>query len=173
MARVSPAKEPSAAIERVKQMSYEAFKVVHLFGVVVFLGNIIVTALWKVMADRTGEARIIAHAQHLVTLTDWLFTTGGVVLILIGAYGMAGVAGLDLRHTTWLVWGQALLIVSGLIWVALLIPTQIAQARQARAFAQDGAIPDSYWRYSRRWMIWGIIATIVPLANLYIMVFKP
>jgi uncharacterized membrane protein len=154
-------------------MSYEAFKVVHLFGVVVFLGNIIVTALWKVMADRTGEARIIAYAQHLVTLTDWIFTAGGAVLILIGAYGMAAVAGLDLHGTTWLVWGQALLIASGLIWVAVLIPTQIAQARQARAFAEGGAIPDSYWRQSRRWMIWGIVATIVPLANLYIMVFKP
>jgi uncharacterized membrane protein len=154
-------------------MSYEAFKVVHLFGVVVFLGNIIVTALWKVIADRTGEPQIVAYAQRLVTLTDWIFTAGGVVLILIGGYGMAAVAGLDLRGTTWLVWGQAVLIVSGLIWVAVLIPTQMAQARAARAFVQGGAIPRSYWRQSRRWMIWGIIATIVPLANLYIMVFKP
>jgi uncharacterized membrane protein len=154
-------------------MSYNAFKVVHLFGVVVFLGNIIVTALWKVMADRTGDARIIAYSQRLVTLTDWIFTAGGVVLILVGAYGMAAVAGLDLHRTTWLVWGQALLIASGVIWVVVLIPTQIAQARQARAFAQGGAIPDSYWRHGRRWMIWGVIATIVPLANLYVMVFKP
>jgi uncharacterized membrane protein len=154
-------------------MSYEAFKVVHLFGVVVFLGNIIVTALWKVMADRTGEPQIVAYAQRLVTLTDWIFTAGGVTLILIGGYGMAAVAGLDLRGTTWLVWGQAVLIASGLIWVAVLIPTQMAQARAARAFVLGGAIPRSYWRQSRRWMIWGIIATIVPLVNLYIMVFKP
>jgi uncharacterized membrane protein len=70
-------------------MSYEAFKVVHLFGVVIFLGNIIVTAVWKVMADHTGDSRIIAYAQRLVTLTDWIFTAGGVVLILVGAYGMA------------------------------------------------------------------------------------
>jgi uncharacterized membrane protein len=154
-------------------MSYDAFKVVHLFGVVVFLGNIIVTALWKVMADRTGEAQIIAYAQRLVTLTDWIFTAGGVVLILIGGYGMAAIAGLDLRGMTWLVWGQAILIASGLIWVGVLIPTQMAQARAARAFAHGGAIPESYWRHGRRWLIWGIIATIVPLANLYIMVFKP
>ena len=45
----------------------------------------------------------------LVTLTDWIFTAGGVVLILAGAYGMAAVAGLNLRGTIWLVWGQALL----------------------------------------------------------------
>ena len=36
-------------------MSYDVFKVVHLAGVVIFLGNIIVTGLWKVMADRTGD----------------------------------------------------------------------------------------------------------------------
>jgi uncharacterized membrane protein len=154
-------------------MSYNAFKVIHLLGVIVFLGNIIVTALWKVMADRTNEARIVAYAQRLVTLTDWIFTLGGVLLILVGAYGMAAVAGLELRGTTWLIWGQALFVTSGLIWACILIPTQIAQARQARAFAQDGAIPDSYWRHGRRWIIWGVIATIIPLANLYVMVFKP
>jgi uncharacterized membrane protein len=127
-------------------MTYDAFKVVHLFGVVLFLGNIIVTAVWKVMADDTGDPRIIAYAQRLVSLTDWIFTAGGVVLILAGAYGMAAVAGFDLHGTTWLVWGQALFAVSGLIWVFILIPTQIAQARQARVFANGSSIPASYWR---------------------------
>jgi uncharacterized membrane protein len=85
---------------------------------------------------------------------------------------MAAVAGLDLLQT-WVLWGQALFVISGLIWIFFLIPTQIAQARQARAFASGGTIPASYWRDGRRWVFWGLIATIVPLANLYIMVFKP
>jgi uncharacterized membrane protein len=89
-------------------MSYNAFKVIHLFGVIVFLGNIIVTGVWKLLADRTGEPSVVAYAQRLVTVTDWIFTAGGVVLILLGAYGMAFVAGLDLRGQTWLVWGQSL-----------------------------------------------------------------
>ena len=41
-------------------MSYDAFKVVHLAGVVIFVGNIIVTGIWKVMADRTQDPRIVA-----------------------------------------------------------------------------------------------------------------
>jgi uncharacterized membrane protein len=61
-------------------MSYNAFKVMHLLGVVMFLGNIIVTALWKAMADQTNEPHVIAFAQRLVTLTDCIFTGGGVVL---------------------------------------------------------------------------------------------
>jgi uncharacterized membrane protein len=153
-------------------MSYDAFKVVHLTGVVIFLGNIIVTGIWKVMADRTKDPRIIAYAQRLVTITDWIFTGGGIVLILLGAYGMVFTARLDLTQF-WLALGQSLFVASGVIWAAILIPTQIVQARQARAFAAGGPIPESYWWHSRRWMIWGTIATLLPLANLYVMVFKP
>jgi uncharacterized membrane protein len=116
---------------------------------------------------------VIAYAQRLVTITDWVFTAGGVLLLLLGAYGIAFVAGLDLRGTAWLVWGQSLFGLSGLIWILALIPTQIAQARQARDFAAGGAVPESYWRHGRRWAIWGTIATVIPLANLYFMVFKP
>jgi uncharacterized membrane protein len=154
-------------------MTYLAFKVVHLLGVVVFLGNIIVTGVWKVLADRTREPRTIAYAQHLVTLTDWVFTLGGIILILIGAFGMVLTAGLNPLGQTWLIWGQSLFIASGIIWVLILIPTQIAQARAARAFAQGGTIPENYWRLGRRWAIWGTIATLLPVANVYLMVVKP
>jgi uncharacterized membrane protein len=154
-------------------MSYLAFKVVHIFGVVLFLGNIVVTAVWKTLADRTREPRTIAYAQHLVTLTDFIFTAGGIVLILIGGYGMVWTGGLNPLGQTWLIWGQSLFIASGIIWAALLIPIQRAQAREARAFAGGGPIPESYWRLSRRWAIWGTIATLLPLANLYFMVLKP
>jgi uncharacterized membrane protein len=153
-------------------MSYDAFKVVHIAGVVIFLGNIIVTGVWKVMADRTQDPRIIAYAQRLVTITDWIFTAGGIVLILLGAYGMVFTAGLDPTQF-WLALGQSLFVASGVIWAVILIPTQVVQARQARMFAAGGPIPDTYWRHTRRWVIWGTIATLLPLANLYVMVFKP
>jgi len=111
---------------------------------VLFLGNIIITGVWKVLADRTAEPKIVAYAQRLVTVTDFIFTAGGVVLILIGAYGMVWTGGLDPVHTTWLLWGQGLFIASGLIWVAILIPIQIAQARMAGGFAGGEAIPERY-----------------------------
>jgi len=36
-------------------------------------------------ADCGRDPRVIAFAQRQVTLTDWIFTAGGVVLILSGA----------------------------------------------------------------------------------------
>ncbi len=154
-------------------LSYAGFKIIHMLGIVLFLGNIIVTGVWKAFADRTGKAEVIAFAQRLVTLTDWVFTLVGAILILIGGYGMAAVAGYDLKETSWLVWAQGVFIASGVIWVVILIPVQIRQARLAHGFENGGAIPESYWRLNRQWYFWGVLATIIPLANLYVMVAKP
>jgi uncharacterized membrane protein len=66
-----------------------------------------------------------------------------------------------------------LFIASGLIWVFILVPIQIKQARMARAFGRDGRIPANYWTLGRVWIAFGIIATVLPLINLYWMVFKP
>jgi uncharacterized membrane protein len=66
-----------------------------------------------------------------------------------------------------------LFIASGIIWIAVLIPTQIKQSRLARDFANSEQIPDEYWKLSKRWNIFGAIAVVLPLINIYWMVFKP
>jgi uncharacterized membrane protein len=154
-------------------LSYLTFKSIHIFGIILFMGNIIITGYWKALADRTGNPRIIAFAQRLVTQTDWIFTAGGVTLIMVGAYGMAYAGGLDLRGENWLLWGQGLFVLSGIIWATILIPVQIKQAGLARGFEDGSPVPEDYWRFNRRWYVWGILATVIPLANLYWMVFKP
>jgi uncharacterized membrane protein len=57
--------------------------------------------------------------------------------------------------------------------VAALIPIEVMQARLARQFATEPKIPERYWRLSMLWSVFGAVATILPLANLYFMVFKP
>ena len=54
--------------------SYVILKALHVTGVVVFLGNIIVTAWWKMAADRTRDVATIAYAQRQVAATDFIFT---------------------------------------------------------------------------------------------------
>jgi uncharacterized membrane protein len=153
--------------------SYLWLKSLHLLGVVLFLGNIIITGWWKTMADRTRNPVIIAFAQHQVTLTDWIFTVGGVILILAGGLGNALLHDMDYLHTYWLAWGTWLFIASGIIWALILIPVQIAQDKMARQFANGGEIPARYWKLGRLWIVFGILATLLPMINLYWMVFKP
>lgn len=150
-------------------MSYELFKVLHVLGAVIFLGNIVVTALWKTLADRTRDPIVIGFAQRLVTLTDIGFTATGATLLVVSGSVMATAHG----HVMWLTWGIALFAASGVLWVAILIPVQIGQARLARGFRHGGEIPADYWRLSTVWMVFGIIATALPLVNVYLMVAKP
>lgn len=153
--------------------AYLWLKSLHLLGVILFLGNIIVTGWWKMMADRTRNPVIIAFAQHQVTLTDWVFTVGGVVLVLAGGIGNALLHDMDYLRTYWLAWGTWLFIASGIVWAVVLIPVQIAQERMAKQFANGGEIPARYWRLGRLWIVFGTLATLLPMINLYWMVFKP
>jgi uncharacterized membrane protein len=153
--------------------AYTLLKSLHILGVVILLGNIIVTAWWKIMADRTRDARVIAFAQRQVTLTDYVFTAPGALLTVIAGDAMAYGY---LSHTWtigWLVWGRLLFITSGLIWIFVLVPTQVRQARIAAKLGDAGQIPEEYWALSRRWQMFGAVAVILPLVNLYWMVFKP
>lgn len=152
--------------------TYLWLKTLHVLGAVLFLGNIIVTGWWKIMADRTRDPRIIAFAQRQVTLTDWVFTAGGVALVLVTGLGNAYLHAIPVWSSHWLAWGIALFSASGVIWVALLVPLQARLARLARAFAGGGPVPAEYWRLCRLWNFWGVVATLLPVSVLYFMVFK-
>lgn len=153
-------------------MLYSFLKFLHVLGVVLLIGNVTITAFWKVFADRTGEPSLVAHAQYLVTLTDWIFTLAGIVLILVGGYGMVLTEGIDPFGASWLVWGQLLFLLSGVIWIAVLVPAQVRQATAARTFRAGEDIPASYWKDARQWLIWGIVATVPLVAATFLMVMK-
>jgi len=53
------------------------------------------------------------------------------------------------------------------------VPLQTKRGRLARNFAQGGAIPAGYWHLERLWVIFGMIATLLPLGAVAMMVFKP
>ena len=154
-------------------MSYTAFKLIHLLGVVLLLGNIIVTAAWKLAADRHGNPVVVAFSQRMVALTDFAFTLPGAALTLVGAHGMGWLGGFSLWQPGWLAWGHALFIVSGVIWLVVLVPTQVQQGRLAASFATSTTIPPRYWQLNRRWIVWGIAATLLPLVNMGLMVLRP
>ena len=153
--------------------TYLWFKAIHVLGVVIFLGNLVVTAWWKSMADLTRDAKVIAYAQRQVLLTDLFFTAGGAALLLIGGIGAAITGHLDMAHTRWLNWGGILFVLSGLIWLLVLIPVEVMQSRLVKGVAAGGAIPARYWMLNRIWTVFGVLATVLPLAAIYWMVVKP
>jgi len=145
---------------------------VHVLGVVLLLGNITVSSIWKLYADGTRDPKIIGFAQRLVTTTDWFFTLWGILLLMIGGYGAAWVAGLDVLRDDWIVWSEVMFGLSGAIWLFVLVPIQIKQARMARGFSASGAIPDAYWRLGRLWIACGLVATVPLIVATWLMVRK-
>ncbi len=152
---------------------YSTFKFLHVLGAIILVGNVTVTAVWKVFADRTNDARVVAFGQRLVTITDWSLTGGGIVLIVVGGYGATYVGRMNPFGASWLVWGQLLFALSGIMWAAILIPIQMRQARAAREFAHSGEISAAYRLDAKRWLVWGIIATVPLVGAVWFMVFKP
>ena len=61
----------------------------HIAGAVIFLGNIIVTGAWMLMAERTNISRVIHFSAKAVIRADFLFTLPGVLLVLINGLIMA------------------------------------------------------------------------------------
>lgn len=152
---------------------YLVAKTFHILGAVIFLGNIIVTGVWKALADRTRNPAIIAYSQRLVTITDFLFTGLGAALVLItGWFFLAKNFG-GIGNVHWLSWGFWLFISSGILWVGVLIPVQVMQSKLAREFGSKNEIPAQYWKLSLIWEIVGTVAVLLPVSVLYFMVFKP
>lgn len=152
--------------------TYLWLKVLHVLGAILFLGNIMVSAWWKVMADRTRNPMVIQFAHRQVIYTDIIFTAVGAGLLVTTGVANATLHQLPMSQT-WLATGSMLFTVSGLIWLFILIPIQVAQSRITRSFRPDGIIPARYWQFARLWTAFGLLATVLPLWALYWMVFKP
>ncbi len=152
-------------------MLYDIAKFLHVTGVAMLMGNITVTAIWKFYADRDGRSEVLGFAQKLVTYTDWSMTVWGVGLLMGSGYFMAFSAGFPL-YEGWLLWSQILFVLAGMIWLLLIVPIQIKQARLAKTFPLNG-VGEDYRALSRRWLVWGLVATVPLVAATWLMIVKP
>lgn len=144
---------------------------IHLLGVVLFVGNIVTAAFWKVRADLSGNAESIHAAAKNVMLADYAFTLPGIVLITVSGIIMAQQAGWAMNGFNWLTVSLAVFGATGILWAAVLIPVQRALIRHsAEGMGEAGS--GAYRRASRIWATAGIFCTLLPVAILYLMVSR-
>ncbi len=152
---------------------YFVMKAVHIFAVVLFLGNIITGLFWKAHGDRSGDPRIMAHTLDGIIRSDRWFTLPGVAAIILAGVGTALTGGFPIFGTGWIWQSIVLFSLSGVAFVAQVAPLQVRLrdlAARAPAAGWDAA---TYRRLSRRWELWGVFAILTPLAALALMVVKP
>lgn len=152
-------------------MDFAFIKFIHLLGVILFLGNITVSAVWKNLADKTRNPAIITFSCRLIKITDLIFTAGGVALIAIGGIGMYHIARIDLAARFNLQSGIFLFILAAVIWLLGLIPLQRRMAKIARNACDHNQtdLPATYYRAARLWNFLGMLAVIFPFITLWLM----
>jgi uncharacterized membrane protein len=155
-------------------MEYATVKLIHVLGAILFLGNIIVSAVWKIQADRTNNPVIIAFACRLINITDLAFTTLGSALIVIGGVGLFYATGISLSDAPYLIYGISLFGMAAMLWLMGLLPLQIYMSKIAAKTVANGEteMPASYEKCRRLWNMVGRIAILFPLAALYFMVTR-
>lgn len=152
---------------------YLTFRFVHLVAAVLFLGNLVVSAMWKLQADRSGNPAVAAFAARLVARTDKFFTGPGAFVVLMTG-GMLPTAGnYGFRGQGWIHAGATAFVVSALIWLIVLVPIQRKQCKMAAAFGSATEIPADYLALTKRWAMFGGIATLLPFIGMAMMVYKP
>ncbi len=144
-------------------LPYQWHKALHIFGAVIFVGNIIVTGVWMLLAERTRDPAVLRFAARAVNWADVFFTGPGVVLVLWNGLVLAPHWG-GIYGTSWITAALGLFALSGIVWVIFLIPYQ------HRLIQRSG---DEFLQILHRWYFWGIIATILPLISLALMATKP
>ena len=145
----------------------------HILAAIVFVGNIITAAFWKVRADRSGNLETIAITTRSLLQADYAFTVPGIVVMLVTGIGMVGLTDWARFQEPWLGSSFVLLIITGIIWLAVLLPQQRRMVRFSREGADAGTLGPEYGKASRTWAMFGGIATLLPVLILFLMVLKP
>lgn len=98
-------------------------RLLHIFGAILFFGNIIIAAVWLTLAGNSRNADTFRFAAKMINITDLVFTGPGLILLLLNGSVLASAYG-SLTQVPWL--KQALLWFSaaGAVWIIALIPMQ-------------------------------------------------
>nr|APZ78681.1 membrane protein [Cystobacterineae bacterium] len=152
-------------------MSFQILlRLLHLFAVVVFLGDIAVTAIWRLLADQTREPRVIVYALRLVLLTDkYLLMPSSLVLAVTG-FLMAHLGGIPIWSVPSYAVALILFMASGLLWNLVLRPMQGTQLAIAESLGASGERFDEYLLLTKKWLRWGILTMVCAFGSMALMV---
>jgi len=143
----------------------------HLLGAVMFLGDILVTAVWVSVARKNRDPEVARVLVRGLFLTDALFLLPGVLLLLLNG-GQLGVEWFK-AGAAWIMISVVLFLLTALVYGVLLEPVQKKLARAVDATPAGGTLPPEYDALLAKWFRWGGIATLLPLLTFALMVFKP
>lgn len=142
------------------------FRLLHIAGAVLLLGNVVVTGLWAAFLYRRRNVLPFRQVAKAILWADIWFTLGGGTLLVFSGIQLILLRGLPFWETRWLVNGVGALALSTLLWLVVLLPDQV---RLARLDERDDA---ALRRVFLRWSAVGWTATAALFYGLWAMVAR-
>lgn len=144
----------------------------HVIGACVLLGTGAGIAFFMLMANRSGDAKIIAHTASVVVIADMVFTASAVIVQPITGVILALNLGWSLSEG-WIMSSLLLYVLVGVFWLPV-VHWQIRMRDLAKeAAAMNRTMSPEYHRLYRRWLICGIPAFLGVLAIIWLMLARP
>lgn len=144
------------------------FRVVHIAGAVIALGNFIAGAFLMAFTGRTRRRSIYGFVSEALQWSEVVLSAPGVMLLLYGGGVLANASG-GLSSAAWLRASTSLAMASGLVWIGVLVPLQHRLIQLSR----DEQDAERWERLARAYSIPGSLAGVATLVTLVLMVLKP
>lgn len=154
-------------------MEYQLYKLIHIIGVMLFLGNIITGLFWMHFAMKTNDEKIIGFTIRGIILADTIFTTPAVIIITATGIMTAIIGHYPIFGTGWILWPIVMFVLSGAAFIAKVAPLQKKMGVMTAEVLSAGDIDWVKFRsLYRSWELWGLIATVTPIAAAAMMILK-
>ncbi|MBI4568932.1 MAG: DUF2269 domain-containing protein [Planctomycetes bacterium] len=159
--------------------AYQLLKTAHILLAASLLGAGLCSVFFKVAADRTGDARVVAQAMRAVVRADFCFIFPAILGLPLTGFAMLFFDALarwptpaPLDIPPWIYLSLVLYLFAGAPWV-LAVRLQLEMRQLAESAAETGApLPQAYAAKSRRWAALGVPSFSCSLFILYVMVTK-
>ena len=151
---------------------YYLLKFLHVIGATVLLGTGAGIAFFMLLADRTGDTKVIAGVARIVVIADFVFTATAVILQPITGVLLARTVGYDLAEG-WIVASIALYIFTGLFWLPVVWMQSRMRNLAVEAAAAGSNLPAQYHRLFRFWFAFGFPAFAAVLMIFWLMITRP
>ena len=153
---------------------FRIFLLLHILGAIAAVGPTLTYGLWAYRADRAPE-----HRSYILDTISWVdghLATPAFIAQAFTGVALILVAEIDFFDTAWLLTGVILYVATTVVAIAVYAPTVRRQRAAAAALHEapgDPAAQAAYARAASRSRTQGIVVTVMTLAIVFLMVWKP
>lgn len=152
---------------------YLTLRVLHIFGVVLFLGGLVTALYWKLAADRSMDAGFAARVHRRLRKADSRIVGPGALVTFAAGYAMVRGFGSRIAERPFALWGLILMFTALGFWYLGMRPAGEKLAEEAEAAQANGEpLSRSYAARSVLWLTFAFLAIGLVAAVAVMMVFR-